>query len=501
MEDLNKTNINNTQPNINTPMDSTRVLNQSPINLPEKQPDTSYQNVNTLTNAYPKNQVQKFEQEIQALKDKDQSANQVTNLMGQIFDIEQNKDKIANELGADKNLNEYRRLGTEIDLENERTRQAIEALDSSGMFAGTADSQATRLQRESANRKAILTIQRSAALGDYESAVNIAKAKVEMQVAPLKAQLEQLKYVQEYNKDFRTAELNALIKKKDNEIKREEERLTKGEEMIINALQSKAPSNLVSKAREIIEKGGTQADVVAVLGNYSMSQDERLSNAIKTEQLNALQTERKSIENAKKTGLLSKEQAKTATDLRKEYNNLEGVKGVNKSETDTKSIVSALASGKPTDDIAAINSFQRIAVDPGVAVREGDVALLQSAMSFGDKTWLKTQGYLKGNKLTDVARADMQKLALEIHDARINSVIEQTAPIRKTADVYGIPFDEYIGAPLKKSSSILEEIEKTQIPPEIKSENYTSNILNKLTPEPVKQLGDNSFSDLFNFKP
>lgn len=218
-------------------------------------------------------------------------------------------------------------------------------------------------------------------------------------------------------------------------------------------------------------------------------------NARKADQ----EAKRIALEQAKNNGQITQEQAKVATDLRKEYNMLEGVKSLNKSETDTKAIVSALASGKPTDDIAAINSFQRIAVDPGVSVREGDVALLQSAVRFGDKAWLKTEGYLKGNKLTPEARKDMQSLALRIHDARVTSVVDQTAPIKATADIYGIPYEQFVASPMRTSNDILAEIEQVNLPPEVKSQQYVGSLLQTLAPtiERGNPIGNSSFSDLF----
>ncbi len=78
-------------------------------------------------------------------------------------------------------------------------------------------------------------------------------------------------------------------------------------------------------------------------------------------------------------------------------------------------IFKALSQENGFADIAAINAFQRL-VDPGVAVREGDVALIQSALAFRDKyspEYLASQ-FTKGAKLPKEDREKMRVLTKEL---------------------------------------------------------------------------------------
>jgi len=78
-------------------------------------------------------------------------------------------------------------------------------------------------------------------------------------------------------------------------------------------------------------------------------------------------------------------------------------------------IFKALSQENGFSDIAAINAFQRL-VDPGVAVREGDVALIQSALAFRDKyspEYIASQ-FTKGAKLPREDREKMRVLTKEL---------------------------------------------------------------------------------------
>lgn len=89
----------------------------------------------------------------------------------------------------------------------------------------------------------------------------------------------------------------------------------------------------------------------------------------------------------------------------------------------------SLAQKNGFGDIAAINAFQRM-VDPGVAVREGDVALIQSAIAKYDQ--LNPSFLLKrlesGDKLDDRTRQRMLELAQEIADVRARAANESSVP-------------------------------------------------------------------------
>jgi hypothetical protein len=157
---------------------------------------------------------------------------------------------------------------------------------------------------------------------------------------------------------------------------------------------------------------------------------------------------------AEDAGILTPNQATVATDLRKELNNTQVYKNALDLEAQTGALLASLEQKNGVSDIAAINAFQRLAVDPGVAVREGDVSLLQSAQSFTDQKKLQGQGLWVGDKLTPEARKQMSELVRGVYKFRVDLVDENTSQIRTMAKEQGIDYGKYVG----KSFASFEEI-------------------------------------------
>ena len=115
-------------------------------------------------------------------------------------------------------------------------------------------------------------------------------------------------------------------------------------------------------------------------------------------------------------------------------------------------------------DIAAINAFQRM-VDPGVAVREGDVALLQTAIPRLKRLGLTVTNLVDGDRLTQEARDEIKKLANALAKTRINLGKQSILDLRQTAKLNKIDPDlvirEFSIAPSKseltKTIQVLEE--------------------------------------------
>jgi hypothetical protein len=94
-------------------------------------------------------------------------------------------------------------------------------------------------------------------------------------------------------------------------------------------------------------------------------------------------------------------------------------------------------------DIAMINSFQRM-IDPGATVREGDVALIQSALSLLNR--LRTETVINrletGNVLPDPDRNQMMELGRAIYDARLEDYQGRTGDrFESLAAQVGVPFE------------------------------------------------------------
>lgn len=95
-----------------------------------------------------------------------------------------------------------------------------------------------------------------------------------------------------------------------------------------------------------------------------------------------------------------------------------------------------------TSDIAIVNMFQRLA-DPGVAVREGDVALIQAAQGVLPRVNNVAAWIQKGNRLTPQTRANMLRLIDPIVNARRNAALEVVVkPALRRALANGLNLDE-----------------------------------------------------------
>jgi uncharacterized protein YigE (DUF2233 family) len=118
-----------------------------------------------------------------------------------------------------------------------------------------------------------------------------------------------------------------------------------------------------------------------------------------------------------------------------------------------------------------------------VAVREGDVALLQSAQSFTSQAALQAKGLWVGDKLTPKARAEMIAVARDVYRFRVTSVDENTQPVRTMAQEQGIDYGKYIG----KNFASFEELQNRVRPQEQvvfgieNTDTYLDNIFNSLS--------------------
>lgn len=136
-------------------------------------------------------------------------------------------------------------------------------------------------ERDSLSKQADLAILQNSSLRKYDTARSIAERKVELQLEPIKARLESLKFIYQENKDlFNTTEKRAYeerIRNEDRDYKTQEENKTKGNEYILNALQGGAPSAIIQKAQSLFNQGATAQEIASALGGYSMSPTDRLN--------------------------------------------------------------------------------------------------------------------------------------------------------------------------------------------------------------------------------
>lgn len=146
--------------------------------------------------------------------------------------------------------------------------------------------------------KNTLISQQLAQQGDIVLAEQFAKDAVDAKYAPFKAQIEQAKTLFEAIKPTLTAAENKLLKVQEMKASRAEKEIEKAEEeektsnsYLFTAIQGKAPSSLIAKAQDLINKGAKPNEVAKVLGQYSMSLADRLEIQLKQKQIDKLDKE------------------------------------------------------------------------------------------------------------------------------------------------------------------------------------------------------------------
>lgn len=307
---------------------------------------------------------------------------------------------------------------------------------------------------------------------------------VDLKYEPIRNALEISKELITINKDRMTRSEKKRAEKKEAQlaalelqINRASEQETEVKSFLLTALQNGASPTQVSSAMTRASKGEMGInDAIAEFGYFSIDPAVRA-------QRDAIVKQQQDVEK----GILTEKQADVADSLRKEYNGLAEVKDSKDLEANTTALLLALEEETGVGDISAINTFQRLVVDPGVAVREGDVSLLQSAQSFTDKATLKAKGLMVGDKLTEEARQQMRDLALGVYDARVAIVESQTSPIRTRAEESGIDFGKYIGTSLPSAEQI-----EIKVSPEAILDSYDEQVQQSGTDQEVANDAINS---------
>lgn len=146
---------------------------------------------------------------------------------------------------------------------------------------------------------------------------------------------------------------------------------------------------------------------------------------------------------AAETPLLSKDQIGVYDKLAGNVQQNPLIKNAIDAKSSQSIIHSSLAENNGFGDITAINAFQRM-VDPGVAVREGDVTLLQSAIPRLRRLGLTVENLVEGDKLTPEARQQLKTLSFRLAKTRAELAKDSINDLRLTAQDAGINPDRVV---------------------------------------------------------
>jgi len=128
-----------------------------------------------------------------------------------------------------------------------------------------------------------------------DSALQKAQEIVDLTYRPLEQELAIRQQQYELNKDVlesidkkRAESLGIALNKESARVAEEKADSKESQKMLMNAIQGQAPQSVISKAQDILDKGGSSIEVAQALGSYSLTVSEKLDNAYKRAQINKL---------------------------------------------------------------------------------------------------------------------------------------------------------------------------------------------------------------------
>lgn len=168
-----------------------------------------------------------------------------------------------------KQVNEYT---SQIEAEQLATRRKIDSLQKSGMTAEAAQGEANRIQRESTAKQADLAILQNAALRKYDTLSEIADRKIQAELEPMKARLDNLKFFYGENKDVLTKKQDQVyqerIKAEEREYNRQEQEKKQLSDTKLSLLKSAAEQQAPAEVLSAIQSSKTPSDAISAAGQY-----------------------------------------------------------------------------------------------------------------------------------------------------------------------------------------------------------------------------------------
>lgn len=395
-------------------LDSLNQTNQ--LSLPEAKPEVSP--------TYTLTPLETFERDTQMRADA--SDKNYLDTQRAIGEAEARELDYQEELGASANLKAFKNYERQLQAEQLALRRYKEDISGeTSMSEAMTNAAINQEEARSLRKQADIAILGNMALGNYNEAIQTAKTKVEMELKPLTRQLDYYKTVMERNQDLlstaQKSKLQSLYSDIERQKNKEEERLTKGNEMIIDAIQSDAPKSLIDNANNLIVNGGNVSDVARVLGKYTTSY---LDYKIKKANLEKLNSENTQIANALKaaensTGIsfaqLSDKQQDTTLKLRDKYTS-ESKDFLTIRDAYNRIIVSA-QDPSAAGDLALIFNYMKI-LDPGSTVREGEFANAQNSAGIPDVIRAKYNKVISGQRLAEDTRNDFVSRSKKLFEAQ-----------------------------------------------------------------------------------
>ena len=136
-----------------------------------------------------------------------------------------------------------------------------------------------------------------------------------------------------------------------------------------------------------------------------------------------------------------------ASKLLTQFEAAPSVKAARALNLEASKIVNLAAGDSGVNDLALVNTFQRV-LDPGGIVREGDISLLQNTGGIGTNIQNWISSVTSGKRLTPAQRTEMSRVAKELNERSVVSFNAHAADAANDAKMSGIGSDRFVVRPL-----------------------------------------------------
>lgn len=251
--------------------------NNNELKLPDEYFDTTAGSFVEKTAMETKSAIDK---KVEADKSaKELALNDISGLLEQTGLIQAKEKQYQEELGAGKLQQQIDDYQSAIDVESRALKNTIDRINSDkNLIRTVANRKISNAERESASLVADLAVTQSVLSRNYDRALSKAKEKVEIELAPIKADLDAKKFIYESNidiwNDSEKAQLNKLIKDDEREYERQKNAKEQVAELGLAVAKNGAPQNIY---REALNAGSIE-DMLEINGieNYLTSPKEKM---------------------------------------------------------------------------------------------------------------------------------------------------------------------------------------------------------------------------------
>jgi hypothetical protein len=367
---------------VSTTIDAAAVGGSQPLNIPQTPTPTTAVGITGASDATLAASQKALTDAATAAKDTaktglDESKSSLTSLMSQITGIQGSRGQVEKDLGIEEKTKSYNDATSALDATKRAHTNELRAIDTNtGMNDVQKNAARSEINRKYAFQEADQSLILDVANRNLSSAQATADRRIELQLEPLKTQLDFTKMFYEDNKDtFNKAEERDFNLKIQNDERAYDEQKTKLKtlsdaklSLMTGATEVGAPAGVLAA----IQNAKTPEEAIAAAGKYGAGIDLKIKEATLSKTYADIAKSRAEAQQA-----LTTLPGPVATRVQSVAGQFDGEQAVKNYQTIAETVDAVKNAGvTPTDDIQRIYGVAKV-FDPNSAVREGEYATVQ----------------------------------------------------------------------------------------------------------------------------